>query len=356
MGSTEAAPGSLEAGLKDGWYTEISSLWPGCGMSLQIEEVLFRGRSDFQVGLAVCWKATACAGNAEGPPRRRPPLSPCLPGRPPPSPRPPIRRLPPPPSPQDVAVVKTPAFGRTLVLDGAIQATERDEFSYQEMMAHLPLCALPAPPKRALVVGGGDGGVLRELARHSSLEEIHIAEIDGCGAQGGSGGSGRIERAKLVAGGARWVARSVALARTRTVHQQHMLPHRIMLLLLPTSPCLRSMVIDVAKKFFPEMAMGFSDPRVKVSALSVAVRRYCGGAVTQPRCLCPVLPSSTWITGLFSPSPLRHCHRLHRHHHRRRCTCATASSLCRMRPRATTTSSSSTPPTRSGPPRYCSRR
>jgi spermidine synthase len=80
---------------------------------------------------------------------------------------------------QDVAVVKTEAFGTVLILDGAIQCTDRDEFSYQEMIAHLPACALPSPPKKALVVGGGDGGVLRELSRHASLEEIHIAEIDG---------------------------------------------------------------------------------------------------------------------------------------------------------------------------------
>ena len=49
----------------------------------------------------------------------------------------------------------------------------------QEMIAHIPTCALGRAAKRALVVGGGDGGVLRELARHASLEEIHIAEIDG---------------------------------------------------------------------------------------------------------------------------------------------------------------------------------
>ena len=68
MGSTEAAPGSLEAGLKDGWYTEISSLWPGCGMSLQIEEVLFRGRSDFQVGLAAYLKRQHARAMRRGPP------------------------------------------------------------------------------------------------------------------------------------------------------------------------------------------------------------------------------------------------------------------------------------------------
>ena len=137
-----------------------------------------------------------------------------------------------------MAIVKTDAFGTVLILDGAsptfasrtparaavsqslslsvsrspnvarslpgvIQCTDRDEFSYQEMITHLPVCALPHTPKKALVVGGGDGGVLRELSRYESLEEIHIAEIDG-------------------------------------------------------------MVIDVSKKYFPKMAVGFSDPRVSV--------------------------------------------------------------------------------------------
>lgn len=59
----------------------------------------------------------------------------------------------------------------------------------QEMIAHLPACALARAPKRALVVGGGDGGVLRELSRHASLEEIHIAEIDGCAGLGRSFGA-----------------------------------------------------------------------------------------------------------------------------------------------------------------------
>jgi Spermine/spermidine synthase domain/Spermidine synthase tetramerisation domain len=67
-------------------------------------------------------------------------------------------------------VFESEAYGRVLVLDGVIQCTDRDEFAYQEMMAHVPLCALPSPARRALVVGGGDGGVLRELARHASLQ------------------------------------------------------------------------------------------------------------------------------------------------------------------------------------------
>jgi spermidine synthase len=55
------------------------------------------------------------------------------------------------------------AYGNVLVLDGVIQATERDEFSYQEMIAHIPLFAHPNP-KKVLCIGGGDGGVLREIA------------------------------------------------------------------------------------------------------------------------------------------------------------------------------------------------
>ncbi len=52
-----------------------------------------------------------------------------------------------------------------------IQLTERDEFAYQESIAHLPMFAHPNP-KRVLIVGGGDGGVLREVARHASVEKV----------------------------------------------------------------------------------------------------------------------------------------------------------------------------------------
>ena len=61
--------------------------------------------------------------------------------------------------------------------DGVIQVTERDEFSYQEMISHLPLFACK-DPKKVLIVGGGDGGVLREVAKHSCVTEIHMCEID----------------------------------------------------------------------------------------------------------------------------------------------------------------------------------
>ncbi len=64
-----------------------------------------------------------------------------------------------------------------MVLDGVIQVTERDEFAYQEMISHLPLFACPNP-KKVLIIGGGDGGVLREVAKHPGVEEIHMCEID----------------------------------------------------------------------------------------------------------------------------------------------------------------------------------
>uniref|UniRef100_A0A8C9JR44 Spermidine synthase n=1 Tax=Panthera tigris altaica TaxID=74533 RepID=A0A8C9JR44_PANTA len=75
----------------------------------------------------------------------------------------------------------TPAFsksyGNVLVLDGVIQCTERDEFSYQEMIANLPLCSHPNP-RKVLIIGGGDGGVLREVLKHSSVESVVQCEID----------------------------------------------------------------------------------------------------------------------------------------------------------------------------------
>ena len=109
----------------DGWFHERGVLWPGQAMSLQVKNVLYHGRSLFQ----------------------------------------------------DVLVFESTNHGNVLVLDGVIQVTERDEFSYQEMMAHIPLYAHPNPEK-VLVIGGGDGGILREIAKHPGVKEIFICEID----------------------------------------------------------------------------------------------------------------------------------------------------------------------------------
>ncbi|KAL1531979.1 spermidine synthase [Salvia divinorum] len=145
-----------------GWFSEIqpssdeslnevyfnNPMWPGESHSLKVEKILFKDKSKYQ----------------------------------------------------EVLVFQSSAYGRVLVLDGIVQLTEKDECAYQEMITHLPLCSIESP-QNVLVVGGGDGGVLREIARHSSVKLIDICEID-------------------------------------------------------------QMVIDVSKKFFPELAIGFEDPRV----------------------------------------------------------------------------------------------
>lgn len=88
----EAEKGEMDA-IKPGWFSEINDLWPGVSLSLEVVKVLHRERSQYQ----------------------------------------------------DVMVLETKSHGRTLILDGIIQCTERDEFSYQEMIAFLPLCSHPNP-------------------------------------------------------------------------------------------------------------------------------------------------------------------------------------------------------------------
>ena len=78
---------------------------------------------------------------------------------------------------QDILLVDTGEYGRMMILDGAIQITERDEFCYSEMMAHVALSSHP-DPKRVLIVGGGDGGVLREVLRHKNVEKATLIDID----------------------------------------------------------------------------------------------------------------------------------------------------------------------------------
>lgn len=78
---------------------------------------------------------------------------------------------------QEIAVVDTVDFGRMLLLDGVIQTSIRDEFIYHEMLAHVPLFAHPKP-ERVLVIGGGDGGTVREVLKHPSVRHVHLVEID----------------------------------------------------------------------------------------------------------------------------------------------------------------------------------
>lgn len=80
---------------------------------------------------------------------------------------------------QDLAVLDTYEFGRMLVLDGIVQTTIRDEFVYHEMITHIALNT-HKNPKKVLVVGGGDGGAIREILKHPSVEKAVLCEIDGC--------------------------------------------------------------------------------------------------------------------------------------------------------------------------------
>jgi len=103
---------------------------------------------------------------------------------------------------QKVAVLDTLEFGRMLTLDNVIQTNIKDEFVYHEMITHVGLNT-HADPKKVLVIGGGDGGTVREIVKHKGVEKVVHVEID-------------------------------------------------------------QMVIDVAKKFFPELSVGFNDPRVEI--------------------------------------------------------------------------------------------
>lgn len=78
---------------------------------------------------------------------------------------------------QELAVLDTLQFGRMLVLNGTVQTTVRDEFVYHEMIAHVAMQTHP-DPRRVLVVGGGDGGTLREIVKYPSLKEAVLVEID----------------------------------------------------------------------------------------------------------------------------------------------------------------------------------
>uniref|UniRef100_T1J4D1 Spermidine synthase n=1 Tax=Strigamia maritima TaxID=126957 RepID=T1J4D1_STRMM len=111
--------------IEEGWFSELSSLWPNQCLSLEVDQILHREKSKYQ----------------------------------------------------DILVLQTKAYGKVLILDGVIQCTERDEFSYQEMISFLPLNAHPNP-RKVLVIGGGDGGVVREVVKHPKVESVVQCEID----------------------------------------------------------------------------------------------------------------------------------------------------------------------------------
>jgi spermidine synthase len=79
---------------------------------------------------------------------------------------------------QQIDLIETEFFGRALVLDGLFMTSEKDEFFYHEMLVHPAVCAVPEA-KQVLVIGGGDGGTVRELFRYPQLERVEMVEIDG---------------------------------------------------------------------------------------------------------------------------------------------------------------------------------
>lgn len=78
---------------------------------------------------------------------------------------------------QQIAILDTFEYGRTLILDGCLMVTEKDEFIYHDMIVHVPMATNPEV-KKVLVIGAGDGGAIRELARYQGIERIDMVEID----------------------------------------------------------------------------------------------------------------------------------------------------------------------------------
>jgi len=109
---------------------------------------------------------------------------------------------------QEITVVENEDFGRMLLLDNVVQITQADEFFYHEMLTHVVMHAHP-DPKNVIVIGGGDGGIVREVLKHKSVEKVYFVEID-------------------------------------------------------------EEVINVSRKFFPEVASGVNDPRVEIKVMDGA--------------------------------------------------------------------------------------
>jgi len=78
---------------------------------------------------------------------------------------------------QHLILFRNAHFGRVMVLDGIVQTTEKDEFIYHEMLAHVPIMA-HGEVSNVLIVGGGDGGMLREVLKHKQIQSVTQVEID----------------------------------------------------------------------------------------------------------------------------------------------------------------------------------
>ncbi|KAG7368459.1 spermidine synthase [Nitzschia inconspicua] len=118
-------------GIQNGWFTETATMWPGQRFSLALKNydeensILYHKRSEFQ----------------------------------------------------EILIFQSAQYGKVFAIDGILQLTERDVFTFHEMMAHVPLCS-HRNPERVLIVGGGDGAILREVCRHPEVTHITLVEID----------------------------------------------------------------------------------------------------------------------------------------------------------------------------------
>ncbi|MFO8016756.1 MAG: polyamine aminopropyltransferase [Candidatus Woesearchaeota archaeon] len=110
---------------RDTWFIEVSDMNPGFGVALTKDRILFHDKSEFQ----------------------------------------------------EVEVFRNRLFGNVMLLDGLVMVTEKDEFVYHDMITHVPMCVNPNA-KRILVIGAGDGGVVRELVKYPQIEHIDMVEID----------------------------------------------------------------------------------------------------------------------------------------------------------------------------------
>lgn len=109
----------------DLWFQDSIEFGHGCSLHIKIKNVLYHTRSDFQ----------------------------------------------------EIVIMETEKLGRILVIDGITMLTEYDEFAYHEMISHVPLLVHPNP-SRVLIIGGGDGGTVREVLKHPEVESVHVCELD----------------------------------------------------------------------------------------------------------------------------------------------------------------------------------
>jgi len=125
MGTSTMHKAHPDTPFSGSWYHEVNSQWPGQALSIKTKKVLFDKKSKYQ----------------------------------------------------HIEVFETETFGKIFCLDGVIQVTDRDQFAYAEMMAHLPLMAHPKPEK-VLIIGGGDAAILTEVLKHKTVTSVVLCDID----------------------------------------------------------------------------------------------------------------------------------------------------------------------------------